>query len=275
MTIVVLWYREKYDQLWCAADSRISTKGATTTDSGPKVLPVPVACRIPIAEAEFAPLHTLSFGFAFAGSTLSAISTHALATACTQNLAAKTADQSPPSLAAVANLFRCVGEHYVKDMSSRMAGNSANVSQYFFEAVIFGFCPVKKAFQGFAIAPNLTGPEFQMVIGELVIRPKYFHPMGSGAERFVELSRKLDQTHKNPGVITTLREMLATEEQPDVGGHFQIGIARRQGFELWPILNLAPGLMNRTVTFLGWDVDAIGLLDGYRIGYQAFSPDVD
>jgi len=107
------------------------------------------------------------------------------------------------------------------------------------------------------------------------IGPNIFHPMGSGADAFVELSRELDKTHKNAGVVVILREMLKREQVPTVGGHFQIGVAHRGGFHLRPILNLGEGPLNRTVTFLGWNVDSIGPLDGYRIGYQAISPDVD
>lgn len=275
MTIAVLWYRKKFDALWCASDSRISSGDLTATDSGPKILPVPVVCyTTPKGTPYYKRKHTCSFGFAYAGSTLSAISTHALVTACTQNLAANDDISSPPRLETIAELFRTVGEHYIIDISSRATG-STNFTAYFFEAFIFGFCPVKMAYQGFAIAPNINGQKFRMIKAEMRIVPNFFHPMGSGANTFVDLSRELDKTHKNPGVIVTLREMLKRELVHTVGGHFQIGIANKAGFKLMPILNLCEGPLNRTVTFLGWNVDSHGLMDGYRIGYQTISPDDD
>jgi len=161
MTIAVLWYRQKFDELWCASDSRISCGDVTMTDSGPKILPVPVICHKAQGGPHYSLSHTYSFGFAFAGSTLSAISTHALVTACTQNLATAEDIPTPPRLAKIADLFRAVGEHYISEISARVTG-ATNPTAYFFEAFIYGFCPVMKAYQGFAIAPNINGPTFKM-----------------------------------------------------------------------------------------------------------------
>lgn len=276
MTLAVLWYRQQFDELWCASDSRITLGSVIATDSGPKVLPVPVICHKSDGGHSYSRSHSHSFGFAFAGSSLAAISTHALVTACTQNLAPATEKnpEAPPSLESVAELFRTVAEHYISDLSSRATGSS-NREAFFFYAFIYGFCPVKKAFEAFGIAPNIQGPTLKVLRASMRISPGYFHPMGSGAESFVKLNEEVNRTHKNPGVIVTLREMLKRETVPTVGGHFQVGVARRSGFELRPILNLREGPLNRTVTFLGWNVDSIGPIDGYRIGYEAFSPDVD
>lgn len=273
MTIAVLWYRQKFDELWCASDSRISRGDVTTTDSGPKVLPVPIVCHKAQGGPKYARSHTHSYGFAFAGSTLSAVSTHALVTACTQNLATAEDLRTPPSLERVAELFRTVGEHCISDMSARATG-ATNPEAFFFEAFIYGFCPVTNAYGAFGIAPNIQGPTLRVLKASMRIAPGIFHPMGSGADAFVELNNEINKTHKNPGVVVTLREMLKRQAVPTVGGHFQIGVAHRAGFSLRPILN-TQGELNRTVTFLGWNVDSIGSLDGYRIGYEAFTPDLD
>lgn len=274
MTIAVLWYRESLDELWCASDSRLSAGDRTMSDSGPKILPVPIVCHKQETAGRYVRTHTHSFGFAFSGSTLSAISTHALVTACTQNFATAKDIENPPRLESIAELFRVVAEHYIREMSGRDTG-SLNPTAYFFDAFLFGYCPVAREYQGFGMAPNITGPELKMLKSTMRIQPHIFHPIGSGAKAFVELSRELDRTHKNPGVIVTLREMLKRERVQTVGGHFQIGIAHRAGFDLQPILNLAEGPLNRKLTFLGWDVDSIGEVDSYRIGYRAISPDVD
>lgn len=274
MTIAVLWYRQKLDELWCATDSRISRGDVTTTDSGPKVLPVPIVCHRSLAGPNYVRSHAHSYGFAFAGSSLAAVSTHALVTACTQNLATAEELKTPPSLEKVAELFRTVAEHYIADMSARATGTS-NPTAFFFEAFIYGFCPVTNAYGAFGIAPNIQGPQLKVLRATMDLRPGAFHPMGSGADAFVALNEEINRTHKNPGVIVSLREMLKREPVPTVGGHFQIGVAHRGGFALRPILNLREGPLNRKVTFLGWNVDSIGSLDGYRIAYEAFSPDVD
>lgn len=274
MTVAVLWYRQNLDELWCASDSRISRGDVTTTDSGPKVLPIPVVCHKSLGGPNYVRSYTHSFGFAFAGSTLAAVSTHALVTACTQNLATGEDLRTPPSLEKVAELFRTVAEYYIADMSARGTGTS-NPTAFFFDAFIYGFCPVKNTYAAFGIAPNIQGPQLKVLKATMNLSPGFFHPIGSGSDTFVALNEEIKHTHQNPGVIVTLREMLEREPVSTVGGHFQIGVAHREGFELRPILNLREGSLNRAVTFLGWDVDSIGSLDGYRIAYEAFSPDVD
>lgn len=270
MTIVVLWYREKFDELWCAADTRISRgQSGPATDNGPKILPVPVVCHHNDGGTSWAQASNHSFGFAYAGSTLSAISTHALATACTQNLAATKGAEKPISLEAVANLFHSIGQHYITDMSSRL-GATERPEAYFFEGMIFGFCPATHAFKAFAIVPSLATGAFQMHIAEMILGPNRFHPMGSGTQAFLELDAELSKSHRDPGVMTTLSEMLCREVQPDVGGHLQIGICTKEGFNACPVLNSGEGPEQRFVSFLGWDVaPATALLEGYRVGYRA------
>jgi hypothetical protein len=88
MTVVVAWYRKQTWEIWCAADSRISFEGAIATDSGPKILPIPVVTyQSETDPPNWTPYNQFNLGFANAGSILSAVSTHALASACTQNLA--------------------------------------------------------------------------------------------------------------------------------------------------------------------------------------------
>lgn len=275
MTITVLWYRKKFNELWCAADSRITNSGSIITDAGPKILPVPVVCHKVDSKKRYKRRHAHTYGFTFAGSTLSAISTHALATACTQNLASSKKDPKPVSLESVAELFSKIAESYIKDISFRQTGSLSNLTAYFFDAFIFGFCPVEHSYKAFAIVPNMAGETFRMLKAGVILEPNYYHPLGSGTEDFVALSEELNKSHPNPGVIVTLREMLKAEKRQDVGGHFQIGVVNKDGFKLMPILNLDSGPDNRKVQFLGWDVDSIGELDGYRIGYQAFSHHVD
>jgi hypothetical protein len=214
--------------------------------------------------------YTYTFGFAYAGSTLSALATHALASACTQNLTGEVNAKSPVSLEQVAGLFRAVSEHCTRDAASRV-GQLDKPSDYFFEAFIFGYCPVEKKFGGFGIAPNMTTGQFQMVMATLVIAPGRYHPMGSGAEDLHAIMTK--QQPDKAGVIYALREMINTEVRRDVGGHFQIGVAHSKGFDLHPILTADAS--GGRVTFLGWDVDSVQQVGGYRIGYQAINPDIN
>ena len=272
MTIVVLWYRKKLGQVWCAADSRLTSGLVTLTDSGAKVLPVPVVCRHQESGPNYAVHAHFTLGFAFAGSSLTALNTHAIASACTQNLAATLGYVKPPSIEAIASLFRCVAEHTIKDAAGRLSNGELAGPKYFFEAMIFGYCRVTKAFKAFALAPNTTSGAFQMVKAEMILADHYYHPMGSAADAFVQLDRELSASGGETGVMITLAELLKRQDRADVGGHFQIGIADRKGFELRPILNTLPGPLNRTITFLGMNTTAIEKVDGYSVGYYAIAP---
>jgi hypothetical protein len=278
MTIVVLWYSEDAAELCCAADTRISGSGGTATDSGPKIFPVPVICfeGIP-GKTIWHATHRPSFGFAYSGSTLSAMSTYALATACTQNLSGSPGSQRAVSAEAIANLFRTVAEHYILDLSSRLGVTELSTAdgrtKYFFEGMIFGFCPVCHAFKAYKIKPSLDTGTCQVGITELPIAPDLQHAMGSGEKTFVELNEERVHKHGKPDPIRTLEEMLELETPKDVGGSIQYGASGRRGFRVLPVLNTDGVPADWTASFLGWNVANAGDIDGYAIGYNAISFD--
>ncbi|WP_129212668.1 hypothetical protein [Crenobacter cavernae] len=274
MTIVVLWYRQKFGQLWCAADSRLSSGASTLTDSGTKILPVPVVCRHQESGSRYVTHTHFTLGFAFAGSSLTALNAHAIASACTQNLASGQGYVKPPSVEAVADLFKSVAEHTIRDAAWRLPAPDEAGQRYFFEAMIFGYCRVAKSFKAFAIVPNITSGSFEMMKGELILGDHGYHLMGSGANDFVLLTEEMHMSGVETGVMISLAEMLKRQNRTDVGGHFQIGISDRHGFELRPILNTLPGPLDRRITFLGMDVTSLPKIDNYSVGYAAISPNV-
>ncbi|MFM0002754.1 hypothetical protein PQR57_17170 [Paraburkholderia dipogonis] len=211
-----------------------------------------------------------TFGYAYCGSTLAATGTHAIAAACTQHLAADTKVDRAVALEDVAQLFRKVGEDYVRDMAGRM-GAAERPENAFFDGMIFGFCPATKRFRAFAIVSSMATGEFRMNFAELILAPNRFHPMGSGTGAFLALDAQLSREHREPGVLTTLGEMVRREVQADVGGHAQIGICDQRGFRVQPILN--PGTAGATLSFLGWDTSMASRFEGYEIGYNAVKID--
>jgi hypothetical protein len=268
VTIVVLWYREKIDELWCASDSRISNDTTTLTDSGAKIFPISVHCQTLNKLGEWEEFGVFKFGFAYAGSTLSALNSLALSSACTQNLCMKNGTKEPPSLESIVNLFQKISEYYIRDISSRNIGSESNINQYFFESFIFGFCPKEKEYRAFALKPKIDKGSFLLQKEIVNVKPLTFYPIGSGTSSFVNLSRELDNTHPDPGVLSTLKELLNRETIRDVGGYFQIGVSSRKGFNLIPILDDA-GEGNCNVSFLGWDVAKIGSGENFTIGPRA------
>ena len=278
MTIVVLWHRKNVEELWCAADTRITNARDDTiiTDGGPKILPLPITCYQQGGNAKrttYNKKYSYTFGVAYAGSTFAANSTHSLVIACTQSLGCSKKHNKPVSLKSIAELYRKAAEQSIKDISSRQIGSNSKITSYFFSAFIFGYCPIKKSLMAYGTVPRIENGSFKVLLADVPLDRDMFYPLGSGAKDFVALSKELQKNPENHGVIATLKEMLEKEKRPDVGGHFQIGAANRDGFHLLPILNQAPGEDNGKVSFLGWDVEEIGEIDGYRIGYQTFSHD--
>ncbi|MGY4818013.1 hypothetical protein ACVNP3_18950 [Pseudomonas chlororaphis subsp. piscium] len=270
MTLAVVWYREKFGQLWCAADTRISGGAKVLTDSGPKILPIPVVCHENLNGNKWRVCKRHSFGFAFAGSTLSAISTHSLASACTQNFAQKKGYNKPVSIESIAKLYVEIGERQIKEMSSRL-GAAEIQSQFFFDAFVFGFCPLENKFMAFVLASSTAGGVFHLKLATVVIAPGRYLPIGSGEAGFVALMDEL-KNEPDAGVMTTLREMVRRDLQPDVGGHLQVGFSSRLGFQVVPIIDQSNGPNRAFLSFLGWDATSYQGLDGYTIGFSAIKP---
>jgi hypothetical protein len=270
MTLAVVWFREKLGELWCAADTRISGGARVLTDSGPKIFPVPVVCHEHVNNTKWRVCKRHSFGFAYAGSTLAAMSTHSIASACTQNFAQKKGFKKPIGVESVANLYAEIGNRQVIEMSSRQ-GAADSQSQFFFDAFVFGFCPAENRFTAFAIVSSIADGEFHFNVAPILIGPGQYLPIGSGESAFVALMTEL-KDEPDAGVISTLREMVRRETQSDVGGHLQIGISTKQGFNVVPVLDTSNGPGEAFVSFLGWDATSYKGLDGYTIGYSAIKP---
>ncbi|HHV7525272.1 TPA: hypothetical protein ACUNF5_006829 [Burkholderia orbicola] len=269
MTIVALWYSESNQGLSCAADTRISGGAATITDSGPKIFQVPVNLTLELSGGRgFERANNQSFGFTFAGSALAAISTYSLATACTQNLCGMPDSPRSVSVEEIARLFRSAAEHYIVDMGSRL-GVNAEPTQYFFDSIVFGYCPVLAEFKAFNITPKITGGRVHVEITEMPISRGVVHAIGSGRHEFARLYAERVETRGSASPIGVLKEMLRTQAPGDVGGHIQFGVDNKSGFRILPVLHEIGDPMQWPTTFLGWDATPVSPIGGYTVGYTA------
>lgn len=273
MTIVVLWYRKQLAELWCASDSRISAAGATRTDHGAKILPVPITCRSQQSSKRYSVHARLSVGFAFAGATLAALNTYAIASACTQNLASTGGVVKPPTVEAVAELFGRVADRCIRDVASRLPDPVRDGHTSYFTAFIFGFCKRSQSFKAFVLEPGIEDGKFRVAVAELPVVGDHCFPIGSGKDEFIRVNEELRASGKRFGVLPAISEVVARDGGHDVGGYVQVGVADTKGFEVRPILNTRPGALDRAVTFLGIDAAGLAPVDGYRIGYLAVAPD--
>ena len=86
MTVAAVWKVE--ERIYAVADTRLSREpGNILTEHGPKLLPLSVLCKQPGPSGFFdREKYRTTIGFAYAGSSLAGLSTHALANILFQSL---------------------------------------------------------------------------------------------------------------------------------------------------------------------------------------------
>ena len=255
MTLILAW---RTDQGLCVlADTRISGGGQVQTDAGPKILLAPVVLNHWVdgqLETDKTPLPTL--GFAFAGSTLSAQSTHAVAVTCLQNLVARGPGERP-SVGDVAAFYARCGAQVVNERRSHQA-----VSGQEFAAVIFGRSAVGGACEIFEVAiridpaGNAVGEHEEIILDHA--SPLYL--LGSGQRAGLALVNEVVARGERvqPGEI--LRRLMADPDLSDVGGHLQLALSARDGVALRPILR---GGASVSFKVLGLDLGALGSVGAF------------
>lgn len=274
MTVVALWYRENGRKLRCAADTRFSRgkdeKLTITTDSGPKIFSVSVICREEQGDALAWPItHSHSFGFAYAGAVVPALSALALASACTQSLCCMPGKSRPVSVESVARLFQAIAHHCITDASYRL-GQSDDQTTHFFEGLLFGYCPHRLEHTAYKFKPSLRSGSLTVEMEHLSIEPNFLTVMGSGTMEFLTDCERHKETKGFYDPIETLKTMLGEEPRKDVGGYIQYGETDEEGFKILPVIEPNDGSSGEwPVSFLGWDCSGFKDVSGYNIGYKA------
>lgn len=270
MTLVVAWIHHEDGQLWCVADTRLSRGDGVITDSGPKIFEVPVVLN-EFCEEELTGWKANSrytFGFAFAGSALAALATHVRTISCTMNLRLDrevSIEDQPLNLARIAMLYGEIGGLQIKEMCSRMGPNQ-DPRSVFFEAMVFGFCPVEQRYRVFILQPKVDAFSCSMNVGEVeVLTPNKCFVLGRGRERFFERAR--EPRTDNEGIVDIVKSIVDEDERVDVGGYLQIGICSPHGFKNVPIIQAGPDREGVEVNFLGYDVSKYRNIVGFEVGY--------
>ena len=113
MTLAAVWRVE--ERVYAIADTRISrSAGNVLTEHGPKLLPVTLLCKQPGPTNFFDRIaFAATFGFAYAGATLPALATHALASTLFQNLIG-VPGTPPPGLDAVSGGVAEIAQRYMR-----------------------------------------------------------------------------------------------------------------------------------------------------------------
>jgi hypothetical protein len=263
MTLVVCWRSEK--QITCVADTKISSGTATVMDSGSKLFIIPIATHV-YKDATITDTNYYSYGLAFSGSTLAATNTHALASSCSQLL--HSSERRPfPSLRSIVELYAQVADYILRDLNSRKHSD-----YYLFDCLLFGFCAATQSLKVFRIWPEITSTALDIKTAEIELKIGEAIAIGGGAPAFNLAMRAV----KRLGPLEVFMRLVESGALPGVGGSPQMTIADSNGVRVRPILRQHDGDKDRVVlTLLGLDLNRIGKIDGFEIGYEAIGVGIE
>jgi hypothetical protein len=278
MTLAAVW---KVGERICAiTDTRIShLPGNILTDHGPKLLPITMLCRqpSPLGGEPNRLAYSASFGFAYAGSTLSALSTHALSNTLCQNLYGPPG-AAPADLHEIATAIADIGARYMTEIG-QLGGATA-----LFSAIVFGFCIRTGRFRAFKLAPELAEaqplrvilnehdlytPESLLVIGsrpDLLEdrvrreRPNFYVDHNGPVTPDMQEAREINLPRR------ALAGIVAEAVDDRIGGATQEAWVTHTGFipisRMVPIPPLPSG-RNVTSMTLGFDLNGFDRISGY------------
>ena len=237
MTAIAIWYEKADDLVWAVADTRIGFGAGTgmviRTDAASKLLPLQVfaTSRLHGDSREEALRFETTFGFDYAGDTLSALMTYSKVSAFSTNLIGLPAT-SPPSLFEIASMAMRVGIEV-----GRHVAESKNAERLGLSVALCRWCPVQKRFQAASLVPAVTSLRFDLgsVCLEHLVDPVV---LGSGGQDLLsEFHRlriegdKYGRTARLPKIA--LENLVKEMVREDVGGELLVGASSRGHFRLY------------------------------------------
>jgi hypothetical protein len=267
VTLVAVWIAE--GSINAIADTRIiRSAGNILTEHGPKILPLSVVCKQPGTAGWYDKvMFAGSVGFAYSGSTLSALATHALADVFTSHLIGNP-DAQLPSLHDIAIAAGKIARQYMQDVG-QLAGPDA-----LFTATIFGHCPQLERLRIFEIAPQLSSSAVQVTVTEFdtsdpdnvlifgscpdLLRQR-IHDVRSAAEH---------QVVRDRAPMHALQSIIDDNSNESVGGSLQLAWVTSAGFEIVALAVWIPAKengRNMASLILGFDIGEADHIGQYKI----------
>jgi hypothetical protein len=235
------------------------------TEHGPKILPLLVSCKQPSASGHFDhETFRATLGFAYSGSSLTALSTHALASTLCANL--HSLPQSPsPSLLDVANAIAGIAIRYVREIGE-LAGHRA-----FFDAILFGHCFTTRTNRACELRSLIQNDQVTVRVTEYDLRPRgAVAIIGSNPELLRSRIEALQERAEAEVIFDdaptrALQNIIAEGADESVGGTIQQAWAF--GGQFFPVMNVVPiparpDGTNITFQVLGYDMDE----ERFRVG---------
>jgi len=206
LTSILIWVNENKEELlpglWAISDSRISNGHSQAssladglTENYPKLSTMHAMAYSPSEVPRLNLRHVLSFGFAFAGSTLIGSTVREILSALLSDLEEinyydapeLSFDQKVPSLKEVAELTGRIASNYVVSLGVHRP-NSARI-----EVAIFGHCTRSNALRAFMLRNHQDAPA-AVRTEELLVREREFFVLGdriSAVESAISAKRTL------------------------------------------------------------------------------------
>ncbi len=271
MTLIAIWYRETERDLYAIADSRLTSKHGTLTDSAPKFSILNVTCyakgRRNIHDKQ---VLNAKLAIGYAGSSSVAFSTISTLQGYCSSLALKQGG-STPSIADIAELAKRILDENFRQFGA-FWGEEAKC-----DLLIFGALEVDKSLRSFQIHTSTEDNSTSTNVTELpIVKDGLGYAFGSASDHF---KSTLDENMRDTGnfhPFNTLKEIIENNDRKDVGGRIQVAIAKKCTAKLPGVLTqrLDVGEFATDVSFLGRNSDAIGLVGDCEVGIEAVGLDL-
>lgn len=253
MTLVMIWRSDK--GISAAADTRISDGLSTITDAGPKLFQIPVAA-VPFGVSPSTPQQFGDVGFAFAGNTLSAQSTAAMAATCLQNLSGPEPAHAP-SLSDIADFVCRCAEVVVRSREFSRPNDKSR-----FEAAVFGYCNTQGRMAAYVLEFTTNSDGLAVATASEFDLSTQVLALGNGIGRVQELIGELVAANALPVHPTSLiAKVIDDPSQDAVGGSLQFAMANEDGVRLVPAARLV-GPHEMDFTVLGFSIRCLGGVGG-------------
>lgn len=254
MTAIAIWCNKEIEGnpgLWIVADSRItSVESFVLLEDASKIFPLPVICRGPDSNGFFSQItHTQTYGYCFAGSTLMGQNSY-LAIAPLLSSLISTATHFP----AMTDIADFVLKHLEQTHSEYRVRAGPNSM---FEAVLFGWCPMKHQLSTFHFFPKFNGEVYSMTCDPHENMQKHdFLYLGDEKDSLRKRITEAFNCQEIPGRPVSripryvIQDCVDDEDFPTIGGDIQLGIASKFGFE--PLLLCKPKVQGQPDAFMSY-----------------------
>jgi hypothetical protein len=267
MTLAAVWQHEP-GRIHAVADSRFSHERGVATEHGPKLLPLIVVCRKPGPSGFFNAQHfRTEFGFAYSGSTLSALCAHALTNIVCSNLVGME-NFEPPKIDDIAVAAGDVCLQYMREIGQLSAHAGL------FTAILFGICPRMNETIAFEMKPKVEPTEINLQIVKHHLTQETVIVIGDQQQLLQERIAEIRSDADHPinfadAPQRALQSLIDDGSIESVGGTIQQAWATSGKLELvataLPIEPRPPAPRNMGLFVLGFDIMDMQNIGGYRV----------